>query len=388
MTDHESPYYQYLTQYRQKGLLRSLKPCQHPSAGMILVDEKSYVNFSTNDYLGLSRHPELVNRAQQWAETYGVGSAASRLVTGNIDLFDIVEAKIARLKSSETALIIASGFQANATILQALFDKATLGETPLVFSDRLNHASMHFGCAAANIRQIRYRHLDMSHLEHLLRKHENEAAQKFILTESVFSMDGDIAPMADIRNLADQFRCMVICDDAHATGVLGDRGTGLSGKADITIGTCSKALGSFGAFVTCSKVMRDYFINRCSGLIYSTALPPPLLGAIDAALDILPKLDREREEVANLAAHFRKLIETLGLDTGQSQTQIVPVVIGEAIQTVALSDRLKEEGFWASAIRPPTVPQNSARLRFSFCPQHSKKDIEKAAEIISHYSQF
>ena len=200
---------------------------------------------------------------------------------------------------------MASGFQTNAAVLQALFDRSVLGAEPLVFADRLNHASMHFGCQAAGVRQIRYRHCDAAHLGELLSQYQADDRPKFILTESVFSMDGDVAPLAEIAALAREHGAFLIVDDAHATGILGEGGSGLSGDADIVIGTFSKALGGFGGFVACSETLRDYLVNRCGGIIYSTALPPPVLGAIDAALDLVPGMDEERAHVARLAERFR-----------------------------------------------------------------------------------
>ncbi|MHA1164315.1 MAG: aminotransferase class I/II-fold pyridoxal phosphate-dependent enzyme, partial [Alphaproteobacteria bacterium] len=273
-------------------------------------------------------------------------------------------------------------FQTNAAVLQAVLDKRVLGAEPLVFCDRLNHASMHFGCQAAGVHQHRYRHCDMAHLATLLAKHDKATQPKFILTESVFSMDGDVAPMEEIARLASAHDATLICDDAHATGVLGEAGRGLSEGSDIVIGTFSKALGSYGAYVACSKTMRDYLVNRCSGLIYSTALPPPVLGAIDASLDLLPALDAERTHVAGLAAHFRDEVRALGLDTGASVTQIVPVIIGETGAAVDLSARLARAGYWATAIRPPTVPDGSARLRFAFSAAHTSRQVDELLEVL------
>ena len=361
---------------KRAGLRRSLLSLSHEEPVAISVAGASYINFSSNDYLGLSRHPLLVERAREWAGLYGAGAGASRLVTGNLETFERIEEKVASLKGSEAALVMASGFQANAAILQALFDKSVLGAEPLVFADRLNHASMHFGCQAAGVRQHRYRHCDADHLETLLKKHGGGDAPKFILTESVFSMDGDIAPMGRIVALAKAHNAILVCDDAHATGVLGPGGAGLSSGADMVIGTFSKALGSFGAYVACSGVMRDYLVNRCTGLIYSTALPPPVLGAIDASLDLLPNLDSERDHVAALARVFRNEAKGLGYDTGASQTQIVPVVVGAADDTLALSTALADAGLWVTAIRPPTVPKGGARLRVAFSAAHSQAHLD------------
>lgn len=353
-------------------------PVAAASARTLRAGGKTYLNLASNDYLGLRFHPALIERARQWAELYGAGAGASRLVTGNLELFGALEAKIAALKAQPAALIMASGFQANAAALQALLDRSVLGAEPLVFSDRLNHASMHFGCAAAGAHETRYRHGDANHLAQLLIHFQRDARPKFILTESVFSMDGDVAPLADIGRLAREHGAMLIVDDAHATGILGKGGRGLSDEADITIGTFSKALGGFGAYVACSATMRDYLINRCSGLIYSTAPPPPVLGAMDAALDLLPGLDTERAHVAALADRFREGARALGFDTGASTTQIVPLILGSNEAALAMSKRLRDAGIFATAIRPPTVPAGTARIRFAFTAAHEEADIDAA----------
>jgi 8-amino-7-oxononanoate synthase len=303
----------------------------------------------------------LIARSVEWAEAYGVGSGASRLVTGNLDLFAPIEAKVSKLKAKPASLVMASGFQTNAAVLQALFDRTVLGAEPLVFADRLNHASMHFGCQAAGVRQLRYRHCDAAHLAELLSQYQGDDRPKFILTESVFSMDGDVAPVAAIARLAREHRATLIVDDAHATGILGRDGSGLSGEADIVIGTFSKALGSFGGYVACTETVRDYLINRCTGIVYSTALPPPVLGAIDAALDLAPGMDNERAYVAGLSERFRNGAISLRLDAGASTTQIVPVILGSPEAATAMSERLKRAGLWTSAIRPPTVPAGTAK---------------------------
>lgn len=354
----------------------------------MLVDGREYLNFSSNDYLALSHHPALIERACAFAREYGAGSGASRLVTGNLDVFDAVEAKVARLKGKEAALVLASGFQANATVLQALLDRQVLKAEPLVFGDKLNHASMHFGCAAAGVKQVRYRHRDVAHLAGLLETHRADERPKFILTESVFSMDGDVADMAALAGLAREHEALLVCDDAHATGILGDRGAGLSAGADIVIGTFSKALGSFGAYVACPADIRDYLINRAAGFIYSTAPPPSLLGAIDAALDLLPVLDAERAQVAGLAAELRQQLAARGLDSGASSTQIVPVILGDSQRALAVSTRLREAGFWATAIRHPTVPAGTARLRVTFTAAHAASDIRGLLSALDAACEF
>src|SRR5262249_14526869 len=258
----------------------------------------------------------------------------------------------------------------------SLCDRSVLGAEPLVFSDRLNHASIHFGCGASGVREIRYRHCDHIHLDAVLSRHWGDERPKFIVTESVFSMDGDVAPLAEIGRLAGEHSAMLMVADAHATGILGEGGRGLSGEADLVIGTFSKALGAFGAYVACSATLREYLINRCAGLVYSTALPPPVLGAIDAALDLLTSLDSERERVAGLAERFRHCARALGYVTAVSATHIVPLVAGTNHAALTLSERLRDAGYFATAIRPPTVPTGSARLRLAFTAAHSAADVD------------
>jgi 8-amino-7-oxononanoate synthase len=380
MAISQSRHAAYLDARAHEGLWRGMVGAQAIDARTIRVAGRTYVNLASNDYLALRFHPALIERARDWAEAYGVGAGASRLVTGNLDVFAGLEAKIAALKGKPASLILASGFQANASVLQALLDHTVLGAEPLVFTDRLNHASMHFGCAAAGVKQLRYRHGDACHLAELLSQYQGDDRPKFILTESVFSMDGDMAPLGEIGDLARAHDALLIVDDAHATGILGEGGRGLSGDADVVVGTFSKALGGFGAYVACSDGLRDYLINRCGGLIYSTALPPPVLGAIDAALDLVPAMEAERTHVAALAARFRDGSRCLGCDTGASSTQIVPVIVGGAEAALATSERLRRAGYWATAIRPPTVPPGTARLRLAFNASHQAHDVDRLLE--------
>ena len=380
MVRSESRYQGFLEGLGRERLQRSLVDVEPVDARMIRVAGRDYVNLASNDYLGLRFRPALVERAAEGVRRYGAGSGASRLVTGNLELFAAIEGKVAKLKGKPAALVLASGFQANAAVLAALFDRAVLGAEPLVVADRLNHASMHFGCKAAGVREIRYRHGDAAHLAELLSQYQGDSRPRFILTESVFSMDGDVAPLDDIVRLARAHDACLIVDDAHATGILGRAGGGLSDGADIVIGTFSKALGSFGAYVACSVTMRDYLINRCGGLIYSTALPPQVLGAIDAALDLIPSMDEDRAYVARLAARFRTSAAALGQDTGNSSTQIVPLIVGAPEAALQLSEALRERGFWATAIRPPTVPAGTARIRLAFTRAHQERDIDLILE--------
>lgn len=382
MVGSESRYQAFLDALGQDRLRRELTTVAARDARILEAGGRAYVNLASNDYLALRFHEALIARVCEWAKAYGTGSGASRLVTGNLDLFARIETKVASLKQKPATLVMASGFQANAAVLQALLDKSVLGAEPLVFADRLNHASMHFGCKAAGVRQLRYRHGDAAHLAELLTQYQADSRPKFILTESVFSMDGDRAPMPEIVALARAHDATLIVDDAHATGILGEGGRGLSDGADIVIGTFSKALGSFGAYVACSETVRDYLVNRCSGFIYSTALPPPVLGAIDAGLDLVPGMDQERARVSNLAARFREGAQARGYDTGASTTQIVPVIAGSADAALGLSAKLREAGYWATAIRPPTVPQGTARVRFAFTAAHDEAEVDRLLEAL------
>jgi 8-amino-7-oxononanoate synthase len=383
MAASESRYRDFLDARAREGLRRSLLTVAARDARIIGAEGRSYINFASNDYLGLRFNQALISRSMEWAETYGAGCGASRLVTGNLDLFAPIEAKLATLKGKPASLVMASGFQTNAAVLQALFDRSVLGAEPLVLADRLNHASMHFGCQAAGVRQVRYRHCDAAHLAELLSQFQGDYRPCFILTESVFSMDGDVAPLADIARLAREHDAYLIVDDAHATGILGRGGSGLSGDADIVIGTFSKALGGFGGYVASTETMRDYLVNRCGGVIYSTALPPPVLGAIEAALDLVPGMDGERAYVARLAERFRAGASANGLDTGTSTTQIVPVILGSPEAAIAMGERLKRAGLWASAIRPPTVPIGTARLRLAFTAAHEDPDIDRLLDVLA-----
>mgnify|MGYP001439150994 CR=1 FL=1 len=355
--------------------------------GMIVTD------FSSNDYLGLSQHPALKYRAAEWAEWYGTGSGASRLVTGTRLLHEQVEAKVAHLKKTEAALLFASGWQANASLVPALARLSTeqTGALPLVFSDRLNHASLHQGCAAAGVRQIRFRHNDLDHLQTLLVTREGEPGLRIILTESVFSMDGDRADVAALAALAERFNAFLCLDEAHATGVLGPHGAGLASEAPggvhLIMGTFSKALGGMGAYVAGSRLLCDWLINAASGFIYSTALPPAVLGAADAALDLLPSLDEARLRVARHGDALRARLHEAGFDTDNSSTQIVPVMIGEAGEALALAARLEAEGLLTAAIRPPTVPKGGSRLRVTLSAAHTEEDVGRLGEAICRLAE-
>ncbi|MFJ0863886.1 aminotransferase class I/II-fold pyridoxal phosphate-dependent enzyme, partial [Bordetella bronchiseptica] len=358
-----------LEQAAQRQVRRRLRRATAAPPGRLALDGRTLVNFSSNDYLGLARHPLLAERASLWATRHGAGAQASRLVCGNLDLHEQVEAKLARLKGTEAALLLASGWQANAAVLPALFKAAAAQGEPQVYTDRLNHASLHHGCQAAGVRQIRFRHNDLAHLEHLLAERAGAPGARFIVTESVFSMDGDRADVPALAALAARHHAFLYLDEAHATGVLGPRGMGLAGLApggvDLAMGTFSKGLGSFGAYVAGSRALCDYLVNACSGFIYTTALPPAVLGAIDAALDLVPRLDQARAALLGHGERLRASLAAQGIDCGASSTQIVPAIVGDAGHALALAAELERRGLLAVAIRPPTVPAGTSRLRIA-----------------------
>ncbi|MCZ6763616.1 MAG: 8-amino-7-oxononanoate synthase [Alphaproteobacteria bacterium] len=383
-TDLDRAALDFLARLDDDGLRRSLVASRPQEGAWICRGGKRLIDFSSNDYLGLARHPALIDRARAWAEDWGTGATASRLVTGNLDLHEKLEAKIAAAKGTEAALIFNSGWQANSALLPTLTDPNFLGAPAAMFADRLIHASLHAGIAQAGLTQTRYRHNDLTHLEDMLKRHRDGAGQKtvpFIVTETVFSMDGDRADLQALIELAERYDAVLYVDEAHATGVLGGNGMGLAsdfaGRIPLVMGTFGKALGSFGAYLACSGPIKDYLVNRCRGFIYSTALPPPILGAIDAALDLVPTMGPERARLHGNADRVRAACAQAGIDTGASSTQIVPAILGDAAATMDAARRLEEAGLLGVGIRPPTVPRGMARIRFSLSSNHDGDAIDR-----------
>ncbi|WP_020593804.1 aminotransferase class I/II-fold pyridoxal phosphate-dependent enzyme [Kiloniella laminariae] len=369
---------------------RILKNSTPLSGGIIKRGEIRLVNFASNDYLGLAQDPRLVERATSYAREFGTGSGASRLVTGNSPAYELIEQKLADLKGTEAALLLNSGFQANATVLASLLNKF-LHRGPgkseaLLFTDKLNHASLHFGAQAAQARQIRFRHNDLGHLEELLEKSKEQPGNRIIVTESVFSMDGDILDVERVRQLARQHDAFLYIDEAHATGVFGKNGMGLCAggisRDELVLGTFGKGLGSYGAYIACSQNVRDYLVNACPGLIYATALPPQVLGAIDAALDLVPGMETQRQYLKELGSFLREGLEARGFSTGGSTSQIIPVIIGDDATVIQVARKLEDKGYLVGAIRPPTVPEGSGRLRITLSAAHSHDQVAGLLEAL------
>jgi 8-amino-7-oxononanoate synthase len=367
---------------RQRRFLETVDPGE---GATLQIGHCGMINFSSNDYLGLARHPLLKQRAREYLERYGAGSASSRLICGNQPFFAPVEEKLAALKGTEATLVFNSGFQANVTLLPALADRNTL-----ILSDRLNHNSLIQGARLARCRVEIYNHNDTDHLRTLLEHHhQQDFSRILIVTESVFSMDGDLCPLEELVALARAFGAILVVDEAHATGVLGPQGMGLThGRGvDVVIGTFSKACGAFGAYVAGSQNLRDYLINCCAGIIYSTALPPAVLGAIAAALDLIPAMDAERRCLHANADLLRTSLQRMGWDCGRSATQIVPVVVGPESETMALSQWLATNGIYASAIRPPTVEQGRSRIRLTVTALHQPEDIQRVIDAFDRWKE-
>ncbi|MFC1884234.1 8-amino-7-oxononanoate synthase [Thermodesulfobacteriota bacterium] len=346
---------------------------------------KRLLNFCSNDYLGLSKHPLLINRSIEFAKLYGVGSTASRMICGTFDCFKEIETKLAEMKGTESALILNSGYQANVSILPALSD----GES-LILSDWLNHSSIIQGALLSRCRVIRFYHNDLKHLRKLLEENYKKGFSRiFIVTESVFSVDGDQADIDALVALSEEFHAILIVDEAHATGVLGDEGMGLTcGKnVDIAIGTFGKACGSFGAYIACSKMIKDYLINRCTGFIYTTAIPPSVVGSIDAAIELIPKMKKEREYLLKNADMLRSSLNSLGWSTGYSESQIVPVIIGSEENALSVSRYLEENGILAIAIRPPTVEEGQSRIRLAVSALHKEEHLKYFIRVFERFIQ-
>jgi 8-amino-7-oxononanoate synthase len=348
---------------------RRLRQIAIPGAHLVMADGRQLIDASSNDYLGLTQHPALKSRAIEWVQRFGAGARASRLVTGTLEEMISLEAQLAAFKGTQAALIFNSGFQANATVLPALF-KLAGGREALVFTDALNHSSLHAGCRAAGVKQIQFRHNDVTHLDELLTQHA-QGRPAFIVTESVFSMDGDRADVTVLNALASRHGAVLYLDEAHASGVLGPQGRGLayglhdSNPSTVIMGTLGKAFGATGAYIAGSQALIDYLVNRCTGIIYSTAPPPAACGAVQAALELMPHLDAERALLAQRGDALRDRLAALGIDTLQSTTQIIPAVLGSETAALAAQRRLEDRGVLAVAMRPPTVPAGGCRLRFS-----------------------
>jgi 8-amino-7-oxononanoate synthase len=343
-------------------------------------DGRRLLSFSCNDYLNFSHHPQIAAAAIDAIKRYGVGAGASRLVTGNHPLYDELEARLARLKGSEAACVFGSGYLANTGIIPAV-----VGPDDLILVDELAHACIQAGAKLSGAQIYLYRHCDLSHAETILARHRGGKKHALIATDGVFSMDGDIAPLPALSALAQRFDAWLLSDDAHGLGVVGaGRGsTFINGEAQsavdvpLQVGTLSKAVGAYGGYVCASRGVIDLMRTRARTFIYSTALPPAIVAAAIAALDMIER------DPAYAAEPLRKArLFTRALNLPEAQSAIVPVIVGDAAAALAASDFLRDNGFLVVAIRPPTVPTGTARLRFAFTAQHQDRDVARLAEIV------
>ena len=376
-----------LKNLRDKGLYRSLRRVEGDQGSTLLIDDREVINFSSNNYLGLANHPALRAAAKEAIDRYGCGSGASRLISGNMTLHEELEDKIAELKGTEGALVFNSGFQANTGVIPVL-----VGKGDVILSDALNHASIIDGCRLSRSEVVVYGHCNMDQLE-LALKQAPVRGRKLIVTESLFSMDGDEAPLADIVSLAEKYGATVMVDEAHATGVYEPNGAGLVAKLGlgdrilIQMGTLGKALGGFGAYIAGTKALRELLINRCRSFIFTTSLPPAVMAISIAALDLVKKEPQRRQELRENSEQLRAGLKALGFMLGDSRSQILPLMVGDAARCMQLSELLLENGVFAQGIRPPTVPVYTSRLRITLMATHTPEQINQALQIFAEVAQ-
>lgn len=368
----------------RSGLYRSLRTLEPAADGRVIINGKESILLCSNNYLGLADHPALKSASIDAVRRYGTGSGASRLVSGNLELHDRLEKRIAAFKGTEAALLFNSGYAANIGTIQAI-----VGRGDTIYSDRLNHASIVDGAILSRARLIRYPHNDFMALRTLL-ENDRSSGRRLIVTDGVFSMDGDIAPLQELVAIKREFNALLMVDEAHATAVMGEHGRGsaeLLGVAediDIQMGTLGKGLGSFGAYIAGSREMIEYLMNSSRSFIFSTSLPPATLAASIAALEIAASAegDELRSRLEANRRLFTGTLEESGVNTLGSPTQIIPIMVGAAAETMNFSKTLLEEGIFVQGIRPPTVPAGSCRLRCTVMAVHSTEDLEFAADKI------
>lgn len=373
-----------LDQLRSEGLYRAMRGIKGAQGSHVDLDGKRVLLLCSNNYLGLADH-HVLRRAAVFGVAFGTGSGASRLVSGTMELHEELEARIARFKGTEKALVFNSGYAANTGIISAL-----VGRGDAIFSDKLNHASIVDGALLSRANFYRYAHRDMAALERLLQEKAGNG-RRLIVTDGVFSMDGDIAPLQQMVRLARQYDALLMVDDAHGTGVLGatGRGTaellGVMDGVDIHMGTLGKGLGSFGAYAAASATICDYLVNKARSFIFSTSLPPAVLAPSIAAIDLVdsPEGKELRDRLSANVALFKARLTGAGFDTMGSETQIVPIFVGPAEATMQFSKELLEAGIFVQGIRPPTVPAGSCRLRCTIMATHEAADLEAAADTIA-----
>ncbi|HEX7104246.1 MAG TPA: glycine C-acetyltransferase [Nitrolancea sp.] len=372
-----------IEQLKEQGLHRSLRIIGSANKAVFTVDGKDVINLSSNNYLGLTTHPKLIAAAVKATEWYGVGTGAVRTIAGTMNLHEELERRLADFKHTEASLTFQSGFTANTGVLQSL-----LKEDDVIISDQLNHASIIDGIRLSRAQRKIFPHKDMDGLESVL-KETQSARVRLVVTDGVFSMDGDIAPMPQIVDLAERYGAIVMIDDAHGSGVLGKNGRGtvnhfeLDGRVQIQIGTLSKAIGAVGGYVAGDKILRDYLIHMARPFLFSTSQTPGVVASCIAAIDVLEQEPEIIDRLWENARFFKQKLTDLGFNTGHSETPITPVIVGEAHQAMALSDKLFERGVFAQGIGFPTVAKDQARLRTIVSAAHTKDLLQQALDAIA-----
>jgi 8-amino-7-oxononanoate synthase len=365
----------------QQGLYRTRRIIDSPQGINLSCNGKSVINFCSNDYLGLANHPAVINAFKQATDKYGVGSGSAHLICGHSSAHHALEEELAAFTGRDRTLLFSTGYMANMGLISAL-----VGRGDTVLEDRLNHASLLDGGLLSGAKLKRYRHADTDHLNTLLTKAEGN---NLIVTDGVFSMDGDFAPLQDLSTLTKQHQAWLMVDDAHGIGVLGEYGGGIleeSGLAQddvqVLVGTLGKAFGTFGAFVAGSDELIETLINTARTYIYTTAMPAAIAEATRSSLKLIQTESWRRDKLRNLSAQFRAGASQLGLPLMASTSPIQPLLMGDSEKTVRISKLLLDKGFLVSAIRPPTVPANSARLRITFSAMHEEQHIDQLLDAI------
>lgn len=367
---------------KEKGLYRTLRVMEYIRGPVARIDGKEFIIFSSNDYLGLAGHPEMIKSSVEATKRFGTGTGSSRLLSGTMELTRILENSLAEFKGCEETIVFSTGYMANLGVITSL-----AGRGDVVIIDKLNHASIIDGCKLSGARLRIYPHKDMGRLEALLASSMN-FRRRLIITDGVFSMDGDIAPLEEITGLAEKYEAVVIVDDAHGTGVLGKTGRGvlehLGMKSDgiIQMGTFSKALGSLGGYIAGHYPLIDLLRNKARAFIYTTAPTPSILAASIASIELIEREPEHRNQLWKNTETFRAGLKDLGFNTMESTTPIIPIFIGDEEKTMRLSNELYEEGIYAPGIRPPTVPHGMGRVRFSVTALHTEDHLQKAHEAL------
>ncbi|MCK4865750.1 MAG: 8-amino-7-oxononanoate synthase [Gammaproteobacteria bacterium] len=369
---------------KTEHLYRSRKVLESPQSVEPIINGKKVLSFCSNDYLGLANHPDVIQCFKKAADQYGVGSGSAHLVSGHSAEHHALEEELAEFMGAERALLFSTGYMANLGVVSALCDRHSE-----IYEDKLNHASLLDAALLSRARRIRFPHVDMEHLGKRLTQ-SNSENNKFIITDGVFSMDGDLAPIDTLVKLANKNNATLMVDDAHGIGVLGEKGRGViehfnldNKQVPILVGTLGKAFGTAGAFVTGSEDLIETLIQKSRGYIFTTAMPAAVAAATRTSLQLLEKESWRREKLQSLISQFRKGVSELGFELIDSMTSIQPIIIGSSEKALALSEKLLEKNILISAIRPPTVPEGTARLRITFSATHTEEQVDKLLAILN-----